>query len=72
MSLDRAVMAFAGVMILISIALTQLVSPLWWLLTAFIGINLLQSAFTGFCPAAMILRKLGIGRNVAASGCGFK
>lgn len=72
MSLDRAVMAFAGVMILISIALTQLVSPLWWLLTAFIGINLLQSAFTGFCPAAMILRRLGVGRNVDVSGCGFK
>ena len=72
MSLDRAVMAFAGVMILISIALTQLVSPWWWLLTAFIGLNLLQSAFTGFCPAAMILRRLGIGRNVAGGGCGFK
>ena len=71
MSLDRAVMAFAGVMILISIALTQFVSPWWWLLTAFVGFNLLQSSFTDFCPAAMILRKLGVGRNVAA-GCGFR
>ena len=44
MSLDRAVMAFAGVMILISIALTQFVSPWWWLLTAFVGLNLLQSS----------------------------
>ncbi len=71
MSLDRAVMAFAGVMILISIALTQLVSPWWWLLTAFVGLNLLQSSFTGFCPAAMIMRKFGVGRNVSA-GCGFQ
>lgn len=71
MSLDRAVMAFAGVMILISVALTQLVSPWWWLLTAFIGFNLLQSSFTGFCPAAMVMRRLGVGRN-AAGGCGFK
>lgn len=60
MSLERAVMAFAGVMVLISVALTQLVSPWWWLLTAFVGFNLLQSAFTGFCPAAMILRRLGV------------
>jgi hypothetical protein len=71
MSLDRAVMAFAGVMILASIALAQLVSPWWLLLTAFVGLNLLQSAFTGFCPAAMILRKLGVGRGVAP-GCGFR
>lgn len=72
MSLDRAVMAFAGVMILISVALTQFVSPWWWVLTAFIGFNLLQSSFTGFCPAAMVMRKLGVGRNAAAGGCGFK
>jgi len=71
MSLDRAVMAFAGVMILISIALSQFLSPLWWLFTAFIGLNLLQSSFTGFCPAAMILRKLGVGKDVPA-GCGFR
>ena len=71
MSLEQAVTAFAGVMILISVALTQLVSPWWWLLTAFVGLNLLQSAFTGFCPAAMMMRKLGIGRGVAP-GCHFK
>ena len=71
MSLDRAVMMFAGVMILISIALTQFVSPLWWLFTAFIGLNLMQSSITGFCPAAMILRKLGVGRDQPA-GCGFR
>ena len=71
MSLEQAVAAFAGVMILISVALTQLVSPWWWLLTAFVGLNLLQSAFTGFCPAAMIMRKLGVGRGVSP-GCHYK
>ena len=71
MSLERAVTAFAGVMILISVALTQLVSPWWWLLTAFVGLNLLQSSFTGFCPAAMVMRKLGVGKGVAA-GCHYK
>lgn len=71
MSLDRAVMAFAGVMILISLALAQFVSPWWLLLTAFVGFNLLQSSITGFCPAAMILRKLGVGKG-AAPGCGFR
>ena len=70
MSLDRAILAFAGAMILISLALTHFVSPWWWLLTAFVGLNLLQSSFTGFCPAAMMMRKLGIGRDQPA-GCGF-
>ena len=67
MNLDRAVLAFAGVMILVSVALTQLVSPWWWLLTAFVGLNLVQASITGFCPAAMLFRKLGI-----SSGCAFK
>lgn len=71
MSLEQAVTAFAGVMILVSVALTQLVSPWWWLLTAFVGLNLLQSAFTGVCPAAMVMRKLGVGRGVAP-GCHYK
>ena len=71
MSLDRAVMAFAGVMILISVALVYFVSPWWLLLTTFVGLNLLQSSITGFCPAAMILRKLGVGEGVPA-GCGFR
>lgn len=69
MSLDRAIMAFAGVMVLASVALTQLVSPWWWIFTAFIGLNLLQSAFTGFCPAGMVMRRLGIGRNAGDAGC---
>lgn len=71
MSLDRAVMAFAGVMTLLSVALVYFVSPWWLLLTAFVGLNLLQSSITGFCPAAMILRKFGVGQGVPA-GCGFR
>ena len=67
MNLDRAVMAFAGVMILLSAALVYFVSPWWLLFTAFIGLNLLQASFTGFCPAAMIFRKLGLD-----TGCAFK
>lgn len=60
MSLDRSVLAFAGVMVLLSVALTVWVSPLFVWLTVFIGLNLLQSAFTGFCPAAMAFRRLGV------------
>ncbi len=60
MSIDRAVMAMAGTMVLISLLLAHYVSPLWLWLTAFVGLNLLQSAFTGFCPAAIIFRKLGL------------
>ena len=71
LSLDRAIMAFAGVMILLSIALTQWVSPWFWLLTAFIGLNLFQSAFTGFCPAGRVLSRLGVGRNADGASCGL-
>jgi hypothetical protein len=67
MNLDRAVLAFAGLMILISLALVFFVSPWFWLFTAFIGLNMLQAAFTGFCPAAMIFKRLGL-----VSGCAFK
>ncbi len=59
MSIDRIVMAFAGSVILLSIALTFFVHPNFWWLTAFVGANLLQAAFTGFCPLVMILKKLG-------------
>jgi hypothetical protein len=67
MNLDRAVMAFAGLMILLSLALTHFVSPWFWLFTAFIGLNLLQASVTGFCPAAILFRKLGVTR-----GCAFQ
>ena len=60
MTIDRAVMAFAGTMILASLLLGLKVSPNWFWLTAFVGANLFQASFTGFCPLAMILRKLGV------------
>jgi hypothetical protein len=67
MSVDRAVLAFAGVMVLVSAGLAAFVSPWWLLLTAFVGLNMLQAAFTGFCPAAMIFKKLGCRPGVAFS-----
>lgn len=59
MNIERIVLAVAGFMILLSLTLGWLVSPWWYLFTAFVGANLFQSAFTGFCPLALILRKLG-------------
>lgn len=67
MTIDRAVLAFAGSMILLSLALSQIMSPHWLWLTAFVGANLLQSAFTGFCPLALVLKRLGV-RSGAAFG----
>jgi hypothetical protein len=60
MSLDRGVLAVAGVVILISLGLSQIHSPNWLWLTALVGASLLQSAFTGFCPSAIILKALGL------------
>ena len=68
MNIDRAIFAFAGTMILLSLALAHFVSPLWLWLTAFVGVNLLQSSLTGFCPAAMVFKALG----VKGGGCAFK
>lgn len=59
MTLDRTVLAFAGIMTLLSVALTMWVHPNFVWFTVFIGANLLQSAFTGFCPAALVFKKLG-------------
>ena len=59
MSIERLVFAIAGSFILISVALTQLHHPNWFWFTVFVGANLLQTAFTGFCPLAIILKKLG-------------
>jgi hypothetical protein len=59
-NVDRAVLVFAGSVLLISLVLTWLVSPYWLLLTAFVGFNMIQAAFTGFCPAALAFRKLGL------------
>lgn len=65
MTIDRAVMAFAGAVILLSLTLAQLHSSQWLWLTAFVGVNLLQASFTGFCPLAMILRKSGLRTGAA-------
>ena len=59
MSIDRLVLAFAGAVILLSLVLTYYHNPNWMWLTAFVGANLLQSAFTGFCPLANILKAMG-------------
>ncbi|HYH18535.1 MAG TPA: DUF2892 domain-containing protein [Azospirillum sp.] len=67
MSIDRIVMAFAGAVILASLALAQWHSPQWVWLTAFVGVNMFQAAFTGFCPLAIILKKLGARPGVAFS-----
>ncbi|HQV88487.1 MAG: DUF2892 domain-containing protein [Nitrosomonas sp.] len=60
MTIDRAVLAVAGSFILVSLLLAHFHSENWLWFTAFVGANLLQSAFSGFCPMAMILKKLGI------------
>ncbi|GGF60501.1 MULTISPECIES: YgaP family membrane protein [Terasakiella] len=59
MTIDRLVMAFAGGVILLSLALTFFVHPNFWWLTAFVGANMFQAAFTGFCPLAKMLKKIG-------------
>lgn len=66
MTLDRTILAFAGIMVLASVVLTVWVSPLFVWFTVFIGLNLLQSAVTGACPAAFVFKKLGI-----RPGCAF-
>lgn len=60
MSIDRLVLVFAGSMILVSTLLAVVHSQYWLLLTAFVGANLLQSAFTGFCPLAKFLKAVGV------------
>jgi len=60
MTLDRAVLVFAGLVVLTGVTLGYFVSPWWLLLSAFAGANMIQSAFTGFCPAAIVFRKLGV------------
>lgn len=67
MTLDGLVMMFAGSMVLLSVLLTLFVSPLFVWFTVFIGLNLIQSSFTGFCPAAIAFRRLG-----ARPGCAFE
>jgi hypothetical protein len=70
MNIDKAVLAMAGTVVLTGLALGTLVNPWWYLLSAFAGLNMLQAAFTGFCPAAMIFHKLGL--KPGAAFCGKK
>ncbi len=65
MPIDKVVLAFAGAVVLASLILSIYVHPGFLWLTAFVGANLLQSAFTGFCPLALILRKLGVKSGAA-------
>jgi hypothetical protein len=59
MYIDRSVFAFAGIVTLASLALSQAHSAYWLLLTAFVGLNMVQAAFTGFCPVALVLNRRG-------------
>ena len=65
MSIDRAVMFFAGAMALLGVVLGWQVSPYWYLLSGFVGLNLMQASITGFCPAAMVFKALGMKRVMA-------
>lgn len=67
MTIDSAVLSFAGTVVLVGLILGLLVSSWFFLLTAFAGLNMLQAGFTGFCPAATIFRRLGV-----KSGCAFR
>lgn len=66
MNVDAFVMRFAGAVVLVSLGLAHFVNPNWLWLTAFVGANLFQSSFTGFCPLALVLKKLGF-----KPGCAF-
>ena len=66
MTMENAIRILAGTMVLISISLAHWVSEWWLLLAAFVGLNLIQSALTGFCPAEIIFRKIGIGQEGAS------
>ena len=66
MTLDRSVLAFAGFVVLLSLLLAYSFSPLWLGLAAFAGVNMIQASLTGFCPAAMIFKRLGV-----KAGCAF-
>jgi len=67
MTIDRAVLAFAGTMVLASLAMSHLHSPYWLFLTAFVGANLLQASVTRFCPLALVLKRLGVRPGAAFS-----
>ncbi|MCS6770932.1 MAG: DUF2892 domain-containing protein [Kiritimatiellae bacterium] len=59
MTLENAIRVLAGTFVLVSLALGLWVHPWWFAFTAFVGVNLIQSAFTGFCPAEKIFQRMG-------------
>lgn len=67
MSIDRVVLAFAGTMIIASLLLSVLLTPWFLILAALVGLNMLQAAFTQFCPLALLLKKLGFAPGAAFS-----
>jgi len=67
MSIDRAVMFFAGALSLLGVVLGWQMNPYWYLLSGFVGLNLIQASITGFCPAAMVFKALGM-----KPGCAFE
>ena len=66
MNVDKAVLMFAGLVVLLGLALGWLVNPYWYLLTAFAGLNMIQASVSGFCPAAIVFKKIGV-----RDGCAF-
>ena len=67
MNLDRLVFTFAGSFVLLSVLMSVFHSPYWLFFTAFVGVNLLQASFTGFCPIAVLLKKAGVKTGPAFS-----
>ena len=63
MKMENAIRILAGTMVLISLSLAHWINEWWLLLAVFVSVNLIQSALTGFCPAEIIFRKIGIGRG---------
>lgn len=70
MTIENAIRILAGTLVLTSVALAHWVNPWFLLLAVFVGVNLIQSALTGFCPAEIILKKLGVGKASTKSCCG--
>lgn len=68
MKIESYIRILAGTMVLLSVGLAHFFSPYWLWLTVFVGLNLIQSAFTGFCPPEMLLRKLGVGKEGCCCG----
>lgn len=76
MTIENGIRVLAGTMVLAGVVLSRVVDPMWILLSAFVGLNLIQSAFTGLCPATAVLRRLGFseggfgGGRGSSGGCG--